>query len=359
MLRALALLFFAAVAQASASPPSPKEVKLPFATTLHFENDVLAQSDRFYTTGLRLEHQGEYGACRELALALGFPDTVDHRYPCGGSLSQNIYTPSHIVPREGEEPWPNPNDRPYGGWLHAGLLFQHIAAADTPTRASQLTLEATVGVTGPASGAEHVQRGFHSALRHLFGPNTARDPIGWEAQLPTEPTFHLAALREQPLLWSPYVDATWSAGAMLGTVLTNASAGATVRAGRLARPFGLAPIMPSILQTLREQAPPGAPTAEVSPKAAPPERTWEAYFFARGQVRLVARNLFLDGTLFRKSVSVRKTPLVGDSEFGGAVRMRHFQAVLSMVFRSQEMAEPPDPRLGGHRFAQLQLTYLH
>ncbi|SEM45938.1 hypothetical protein SAMN05444354_11740 [Stigmatella aurantiaca] len=345
MLRVLVLLSSAAVAQTPEATALPEEEKLPFVTALHFENDVLAQSDRFYTTGLRLEHHGEYNPCRKLALALGFPDTVDHRYPCGVSLSQNIYTPSDITPSEGETPWPNPEDRPYGGWLHAGVLFQHLAAADSPTRSSRLTLEATVGVTGPASGAEHVQRGVHSALRHLFGPDTARDPIGWEAQLPTEPTLHLSALREQPLLWSPFVDAAWSAGAMLGTVFTNASAGATVRVGWLARPFGLAPLMPSIRQRLRAEQ-------------APPERTWEAYLFARGQVRLVARNLFLDGTLFRKSLSVRKTPVVGDTEVGGAVRTRHFQAALSMVFRSQEMAEPPDSRLGGHRFAQLQLAYL-
>jgi lipid A 3-O-deacylase len=355
MLCALVLLSSAAVAQAPVSPAVPVEQKLPFVTALHFENDVLAQSDRFYTTGIRLEHHGEYPTCRKLARALGFPDTVDHRYPCGGSLSQNIYTPSDIIPGEGQEPWPNPEDRPYGGWLHAGLLFQHLAAADAPTRSSRLTLEATVGVTGPASGAEQVQRGFHSALRHLFGPGTARDPIGWEAQLPTEPTFHLSALREQPLLWSPHADAVWSAGAMLGTVFTNASAGATVRVGWLARPFGLSPLMPSILQALRAQR----PAAEAHPEAGLPERTWEAYLFARGQARLVARNLFLDGTLFRKSISVRKTPLVGDSELGGAVRTRHVQATLSMVFRSQEMAGPPEPQLGGHRFAQLQLAYLH
>jgi lipid A 3-O-deacylase len=97
----------------------------------------------------------------------------------------------------------------------------------------------------------------------------------------------------------------------------------------------------------------------MSPELMKPERVWEAYFFARGQARLVARNLFLDGTLFRPSISVRKTPFVGDSEFGAAVRTRGFQFDLSMVFRSQEMAEPPNPRLSGHRFMQIQLSYLH
>ncbi len=342
MLQALALLTSSLLAQAPSTPTPPVEVKLPFVTTLHVENDILAKSDRFYSNGIRIEHYGEYDRCRQLAQALRLPDNLQHRYLCGGLLAQNMYTPSHIVPRSNEEIFPDPNDRPYGGWLHGGILFQHLYAAETPIHSSRLTLQATVGVTGPPSGAAQTQRGWHSALNHIFGRTVARLPVGWEHQLPTEPAFHLSALREQPLLWSPYVDATWSAGGMLGTVFVNASAGATVRVGLLARPFGLAPIMASVFQTLEAR-----------------ERVWEAYFFARGQGRLVARNLFLDGTLFRQSVSVRKTPFVGDSEFGAAFRTGGFQLDLSMVFRSQEMAEPPNPRLSGHRFTQLQLSFLH
>jgi hypothetical protein len=359
MLRALALLSSSLLAQTPPSPTSSVEAKLPFVTTLHIENDVAIQSDRYYSNGLRIEHYGEYGGCRELALALGFPDGVDHRYPCGGSVAQNMYTPSRIVPFEGEEPWPNPNDRPYGGWLHGGLFFQHLAAADQPTKSSRLTLQATVGVTGPASLAGQTQRAWHQALNDIFGHTVARLPVGWEKQLPTEPAFHLSVLREQPVLWSRYVDATWSAGGMLGTVFVNTSLGATVRVGLLARPFGLSPIMPSIYQALRAQREAEGVFDEPSTQARLPERTWEAYFFARGQARLVARNLFLDGTLFRKSISVRKTPFVGDTEFGAAVRTGGFQLDLGIVFRSQEMAEPAEPRLSGHRFMQLQLSYLH
>jgi lipid A 3-O-deacylase len=346
MLPALALLTSSLLAQAPAPTTSSVDVKLPFTTTLHVENDILAPSDRFYSNGIRIEHFGEYDACRQLALALRLPEGVQHRYLCGGSLAQNMYTPSHIIPFNGDEPFPDPNDRPYAGWLHGGLVFQHIYAAETPTASSQLTLNATVGVVGSAAGAGETQRAWHSALNHIFGRRVAPLPVGWEHQLPTEPAFHLSALREQPLLWSPYADATWSAGAMLGTVLVNASIGATVRVGLLARPFGLAPIMPSVFQALNAPSP-------------GEERVWEAYFFARGQGRFVARNLFLDGTLFRPSRSVRKTPFVGDSELGAAFRTRRFQLDVSMAFRSQEMAEPPNPRLSGHRFTQLQLTYLH
>lgn len=358
MIRALALLSSSLLAQSPPAPPSPVEQKLPFVTTLHIENDVPVQSDRYYSSGLRLAHHGEYDSCRALALALGFPDGVDHRYPCGGSLAQNMYTPSRIVPAEGQDPWPDPNDRPYGGWLHGGILFQHLFAAEQPLSSSRLTLQATVGVTGPASGAEHVQRGWHSALNHIFGRTVARIPIGWEKQLPTEPAFHLSALREQPLLWSPYVDATWSVGGMLGTVFVNAGVGATVRAGVLARPFGLAPIMPSVHAAKRAQRAAEGQSEDTAPQAEAPERVSEVYVFARGQARLVARNLFLDGTFFRNSISVRKTPFVGDAEFGAAFRTGGFQLDLSVVFRSQELAEPPNPRLSGHRFAQLQLTFL-
>jgi hypothetical protein len=359
MIRALALLSSSLLAQAPSSDTSQVRERLPFVTTLHIENDVATQSDRYYSNGLRLEHHGEYDSCRALARALGFPEGIEHRYPCGGSLAQNMYTPSRIVPHEGEVPWPDPNDRPYGGWLHGGLLFQHLHAAELPTDSSRLTLQATVGVIGPPAGAAEVQHGWHSALNKIFGRTVARIPVGWEAQLPTEPAFHVSAQREQPLLWSRYVDATWSAGAMLGTVFVNANTGATVRAGLISRPFGLSPIMPSIRRIKRAQLEAEGKASEVSPAADVPERTWEAYLFARGQVRLVARNLFLDGNFFRKSVSVRKTPFVGDSEFGLALRARRFQFDLSFVFRSQEMAEPVNPRLSGHRFAQIQFTYLH
>jgi lipid A 3-O-deacylase len=356
---ALALLTSSLLSQTPPASTSHVEVKLPFVTTLHVENDVLARSDRFYSNGLRLEHSGEYDGCRARALALGFPDSVEHRYPCGLSLAQNMYTPSRITPHDGEVPFPDPNDRPYGGWLHAGLLLQHLHAAEDPAHSSRLTLEVTVGVTGPPAFAGETQRAWHSALNSLFGRTVARLPVGWEKQLPAEPAFHVSALREKTVLWSRYVDASWSAGAMLGTVFVNASLGATVRIGLLARPFGLAPIMPSIRQVKQAQREAEGQSAGPSLQTSHPERAWEAYLFARGQARLVARNLFLDGTLFRPSISVRKTPLVGDSEFGAAVRTGGFQLDVSMVFRSQEMAEPPNPRLSGHRFTQIQLSYLH
>ncbi|AEI67332.1 lipid A deacylase LpxR family protein [Corallococcus macrosporus] len=350
MLKALALLTASWLAQA--------EEKLPFVTSLHFENDVLAKSDRLYTNGVRLEHYGEYDGCRSIARTLRLPAGVEHRYLCGGSLAQNMYTPSRIVPLPDQAVFPDPNDRPYGGWLHGGILFQHIRAGREPADSSRLTLQATVGVTGPASGAAQTQRWLHRTLNNLFGHTVARIPVGWEKQLPTEPAFHFSALHEQPLLWSPVVDVTWSAGAMLGTVFVNGSLGGTVRVGYLARPYGLAPIMPSVLEELEERrVRRGEPRSEALPLR--DERAWEAYLYARGQVRVVARNLFLDGTLFRPSISVRKAPIVGDSEFGAAFRTGGFQFGLGMVFRSQEMADPPNPLLSGHRFTQIQLSYLH
>jgi hypothetical protein len=358
MLPTLALLGSVLAAQA---PSAQWEARLPSVTTLHVENDVLGQSDRFYTNGLRLEQRGEYAACGKLARALGMPDPSPyHRYLCGGSLAQNIYTPSRIVPQPGEEPWPDPADCPYGGWLHGGFLFQHLEAQETPTASSRLTLQATVGVTGPPSGAAQAQRGMHSLLRRLNGKDRPHDPVGWEAQLPTEPAFFVSGLYERPLLWSSHVDATASGGAALGTAFTHAGLGGTVRVGWLARPFGLSPIMPSLrMARLREE---GVESEErilaAGHVAEAQERTWEAYLFLRGQLRLVARNLFLDGTFFQRSPSVRKVPLVGDTEFGAAARAWRFQVDFSMVFRSQEMADPPLAHVSGHRFLQLQLSYL-
>src|ERR1044072_3295456 len=104
MLQALALLTSSLLAQTAPVPTLPVDVRLPFVTTLHVENDIIARSDRFYSNGIRIEHYGEYDGCRQLAQALRLPEGVKHRYLCGGSLGQNMYTPSHIVPYAGEDP---------------------------------------------------------------------------------------------------------------------------------------------------------------------------------------------------------------------------------------------------------------
>ena len=114
---------------------------------------------------------------------------------------------------------------------------------------------------------------------------------------------------------SPYV------GATVGNVLTQASAGATMRLGfDLPVDYGPPRIRPSI---------PGSdffiPTSGFG---------W--YFFASVEGRAVARNIFLDGNTFEDSPHVTKNPLVGDLQLGVAMTISGARLAYTHVFRTKE-----------------------
>ncbi len=58
----------------------------------------------------------------------------------GWAVGQNIYTPTDITAER-----PDPSDRPYGGWLYYGLMFQRASACGRALH----SYEADVGLTGP------------------------------------------------------------------------------------------------------------------------------------------------------------------------------------------------------------------
>lgn len=77
-----------------------------------------------------------------------------------------------ITPRELERSVPAPTDTPYAG----ALVFRSTHVKVQGETADMLALD--LGVTGPASGAEKVQRWIHNT-------NDATKPQGWDTQGPT------------------------------------------------------------------------------------------------------------------------------------------------------------------------------
>ena len=69
-----------------------------------------------------------------------------------------------------------------------------------------------------------------------------------------------------------------------------------------------------------------------------PDGAFGAYLFAGGEVRLVGRNIFLDGNSFQSSPSVEKEPVVGDVMLGGAIAFEDFRLSFVHIFRSREYA---------------------
>jgi lipid A 3-O-deacylase len=100
-------------------------------------------------------------------------------------------------------------------------------------------------------------------------------------------------------------------GATLGTTLTLARAGGMLRLGRNMTGFGTDTIEPggAMLKNIRR---------DIEPARAQGIEWW---VFAGLDHRLVAHNIFLDGTVFRDSPSVQRRPHVYDLTAGVSLRV--------------------------------------
>src|SRR5262245_6432776 len=238
-----------------------------WTATLISENDAYFRiADSHYTNGLYL--------------SLTTPQrpgngTFANRY--GFFLGQNIYTPEDLLLDT-----PDPDDRPYAGWLYAGVRMYR----ESPTVLDRIDF--SLGIVGPSSGADAVQRWFHSL--HMFG---GVPPHGWAHQIGDEPTAQLNAQRT----WRITLSEGFLAGEVLpeanialGNVFTYAGVGATLRVGRNLRADWGAPRIQPALQG-----------SDFVDRDAADSFAW--YIFAGIEGRATARNIFIDGNTFRDSPS--------------------------------------------------------
>ena len=277
----------------------------PWRFTLHLENDSAlfipnSPSDRHYTNGTAFSFAWRPRFAEQAAEAIprlggDFGDNPGTAF--GVMLGQLIFTPNNI-----ELTVPQPDDRPFAGYLFVGGHWQ---------RSGEKTLDHVqldVGVTGPPSLAEPIQEIVHDVF-----PNS-EDPGGWDNQIESEPTLQLTLRRK----WRSNPDAVrfdlaglpmqvqGIAGAELdlGTVLRQLEGTLLARVGyRLPDDFG-----------------PGR-LSEPASFTANPARGWSFYLFGRLTGRLVEHNLFLEGSDFRNPdhPTVTKNPFVGEAAAGLAV----------------------------------------
>lgn len=247
----------------------------------------------------------------------------------GISLNHQIYTPNNTSDSNFI-----PNDRPYAAWLYAGFSL-HIKN----DRRSQ-TLEATLGVVGPAALGETVQNEFHK----LIGSASAN---GWAYQLKNEPALQLSYQQRLQFFelrnrFGPYFDIIPMFGAGLGNVFVGMHSGLLARVGvNLPDDFG--PARPSG----------GESDSFVSPNAPPEDLKSSYYLFAGIRGNAIARNLFLDGSTFQDSHKVTKYPFTAETEIGVGVQIMPVSLVWRYVVRSPDFEEMS----GFNSFASLGITY--
>lgn len=286
--------------------------------TLVGENDSLSSgADRNYTSGIKIAYVSPVGVMPKWAR--GFEDVtraVTNTRPSfwGVAVGQSLFTPEDISVK------PAPKDQhPYAGWLYAQVLVaaEENVIAREPRYVDLYELE--FGMVGPSALGLQSQRGIHQLLG-------APQPKGWDSQLRDEFTFAGTVERR----WRAErvintlgleVDASPGVGVTLGTLRTEAKAGASFRIGQnLARDFGPPRVRPGL--------------GGVGYLAPGDGLSW--YVFAGAELRAVARDIFLDGNTYRDSARVDKKPVVADFQAGAAVQAGDWRLAYTYVTRTEE-----------------------
>ena len=196
------------------------------ALSIFAENDI-GFSDRYYTNGIKIQYTQSgrdfwvnYPQFMLLDLVSG---GGERRFFQTVSAGQGIYVPQDI-----DIAAPQPDDRPYAGWLYVN------AAAHAATKNSLDSAAIIMGIVGRHSYAQDVQRQWHKMFDFDM-------PQGWENQLADEFGF-VFSYKHSQRVWRGEMgggfaaDALVSGGVDLGNVLTQGYASLLLRAG-YALPF--------------------------------------------------------------------------------------------------------------------------
>jgi hypothetical protein len=278
--------------------------------SLQGENASISASqptDRLYTNGLQLNWTSPAGKVPDLLVHLGDTLWGGGQQRIGFGLSQQMYTPINTT----RDP-ANPRDRPYAGYLSGNFSLM----SDTDTTRSVLIL--SLGVVGPASGAEAVQNGFHD----LIGQTHDR---GWGSQIPN--TAAVEVLHERTWrvsmgsVGSLETDFLPALSIGLGDVRDYVQVGGSFRIGQgLNSDFGVPRIRPGLSG--------GDVFVPTQPVA------W--YLFAGLDGQAVAYDLLLQSNPFRSGPHVGATWDVGEAQVGAAVMAYGVRLTAAYVIQSQE-----------------------
>ena len=307
------------------------------AVTVTLENDTFTGSDNNYTNGLgvawvsaALDTYDDKRFIRKWgkfwSFLPGIPDDGSNTYAAWG-IAQEMHTPDDIT-----IPNPPETDQPYAGILYVDSLL--YARSEGWAHAWELKL----GVVGPASQAEHVQKWFHD----LIGSD---EPQGWDTQLPNEPVINVgytvahlwrdgkagkaAAWRLVPIgtvgLGNYFTGVGLGMYGEFGWNLVDALGATSLRAGlNAASTIGVGPV-----------------------------DGWSVAFFSGLGGYGIAHYLPLDGTVFKDSRSVDTKPFVGTATLGIAVRHRGFALSLALSYSTDAF----DTQLKAAEFGTLSLSW--
>lgn len=286
--------------------------------TLGLENDLFgAGTDQHYTHGTEINYVSDTYQpqwMQSLASGLGlYKQGDDLRF--GWSLGQQMFTPSDIQREDVVL-----NDRPYAGWTYLSLGLTTDRQGERIRNINKL--EIVVGVVGPESRAEQVQKRIHDIT-------DSTQPQGWDNQLHNETTVDLQYQHEWivPII-DNFIDVVPRVGASLGTSQRYGGTGLTLRLGSGLNSDAGPPLI--------------RPTAAGS-HYFKPNQAFYWYLFAGAHGRYVSHNIFLDGNSDGDSHSVDKKEWVGEAQGGLVMGWENLRVTLTEIYRSKEFDTQEDP----------------
>ena len=308
---AVAFLTISTVDCAAQSPASYRG-----ALTVTLENDTFTGSDNNYTNGLGVtwvsnaidtyEERSLVRRWGEFWSFLPFVGNDGYRTYVSWTLAQEMHTPDDIKVAN-----PPLDDQPYAGVLYLDSTV--YAKKERWVHAWQLR----VGVVGPASQAENVQKWIHEVT-------DSDEPMGWDTQLPNELVLNVGYTGTYMLAQGDLgKSAGWRiipvASAAVGNYFTGAGLGLYGEIGwNLVDALGGAAL---------RQGFNAASTVGVGPV-----HGWSVSLSGGVMGYGVVYYLPLDGTLFKDSQSVDTKPFVGLATLGFTVRHRGFTFFLGRTY---------------------------
>ncbi len=189
---------------------------------INFDNDILDNTDRYYTNGIRFDFISPYLKQSPLSwLMVPYWGNGVNYY--GVSIGQNMYTP--FSTKVGGI---HPGDRPYAAYLFIG----GFKISNDPGKKFRQTSEIDLGVIGPSSFGDFVQKSFHNSVP------TNNEPLGWENQIQDDLVLNYNLAYEKGIFSNRRIDLNLNAVGALGTLYTNMGGGFQFRAGLMNQYFG-------------------------------------------------------------------------------------------------------------------------
>ena len=311
--------------------------------SFHFDNDSIVGGDRDYTSGMKFSWTSRWIPVRETRSddqdrrsclssfldILPFFKKPDDQRALSILIGQSIYTPGDLERRDLIL-----DDRPYAGYSYLGVAIHRTA------RKSMDTIELDIGVVGPHSYAENVQKQIHEWI-------DSPEPKGWKNQLKDEFTLELIYERKWRLVASKLgrgfgYDFIPHLGARVGNVYIYSNTGAELRFGwNPPGDFGTCPIRP------------GCESKAAADMEGGHGLLSGIHAFLSIDGRAVLRDIFLDGNTWKDSHSVDKRYFVADIGAGIGISAKWFKVTYGVIYQTKEFkSQSPN----GHFFSTLLIT---